>query len=139
MAHVKANGIDIAYETLGDPKDPAMLLIMGLGAQLVTWDDGFCAALAGRGFYVIRYDNRDVGLSTKMEDAGPADLIGTYSGRVNPAYSLDDLAEDALGLLDALRIDKAHIVGSSMGGFIAQLVAIHHPERVMSLVRAAMT
>jgi pimeloyl-ACP methyl ester carboxylesterase len=133
MPRVKANGIDIEYETLGDPKDPPMLLIMGLGAQLVTWDDGFCAALADRGFQVIRYDNRDAGLSTKMEDAGPADLIAAYSGHPEPAYSLDDLAEDAVGLLDALRIAKAHIVGASMGGFIAQLVVIHHPERVLSL------
>src|SRR5690348_17065156 len=106
MPRVKANGIDIEYETIGDPKDPPMLLIMGLGAQLVTWDDGFCAALAERGFRVIRYDNRDAGLSTKMDDAGPADLIAAYSGHANPAYSLDDLADDAVGLLDSLRIEK---------------------------------
>ena len=133
MPRVKANGIEIEYETLGDPADPPMLLIMGLGAQLITWDEGFCAALVERGFHVIRYDNRDAGLSTKMEEAGPADLVAAFSGRPKPAYTLDELADDAAALLDALRIDRAHIVGASMGGFIAQLVAINHPERVLSL------
>src|SRR5579859_3618237 len=133
MARLKANGIEIEYETVGDPIAPPLLLIMGLGAQLTTWDDGFCKAIADRGFYVIRYDNRDAGLSTKMEAAGPADIAGAYSGNPHPAYTLDDLAADAVGVLDALGIRAAHIVGASMGGFIAQLVAINHPDRVLSL------
>ena len=133
MPRLHANGIDIEYETMGDPGDPPMLLIMGLGAQLISWDDGFCAALADRGFHVIRYDNRDAGLSTKMEAAGPADIIAAYSGDPRPAYSLEDLADDAVGVLDGLSIGAAHIVGASMGGFIAQLVAINHPDRVLSL------
>src|SRR5437588_2199942 len=133
MPLVKANGIEIEYDALGDPANPPMLLIMGLGAQLITWDDGFCEALANRHFHVIRYDNRDAGLSTKMDDRGPSDVAAAYGGEAKPAYSLDDLADDAAGLLDALRIDKAHVVGASMGGMIAQLVAINHPERVLSL------
>jgi len=133
MARLNANGIEIEYETIGDPQAPAMLMIMGLGAQLTTWDDGFCRDLADRGFYVIRYDNRDAGLSTKMEAAGPADIVGAYGGHPDPAYTLDDLAADAVGVLDALGIRTAHIVGASMGGFIAQLVAINHPDRVLSL------
>jgi pimeloyl-ACP methyl ester carboxylesterase len=133
MARLQANGIEIEYDTLGDPSDPPMLMIMGLGAQLTTWDEGFCEELAKRGFYVIRYDNRDAGLSTKMESAGPADIAGAYGGHPKPAYMLDDLADDAVGLLDALGIGAAHVVGASMGGFIAQLVAINHPDRVLSL------
>lgn len=133
MARLHANGIDIEYETHGDPKNPPLLLIMGLGAQLITWDDEFVEQLADRGFYVIRYDNRDSGLSTKMDAAGPADIAAAYSGNPKPAYTLDVLAADAVGVLDALHIPAAHIVGASMGGFIAQLVAINHPERTLSL------
>ncbi len=133
MARLTANGVGIEYETLGDPNRRPMLLIMGLGAQLITWDDGFCRELVDRGFYVIRYDNRDSGLSDKMESAGPADVFAAYRGEAQPAYKLDDLAADAVGVLDALHIPAAHIVGASMGGFIAQLVAINHPERTLSL------
>ena len=133
MARLKTKDIQIEYDTLGDRSDPPMLMIMGLGGQLTTWDQGFCEQLADRGFYVIRYDNRDAGLSTKMESAGRADIAGAYSGRPHPAYTLDDLADDAVGVLDALGIRAAHIVGASMGGFIAQLVAINHPDRVLSL------
>jgi pimeloyl-ACP methyl ester carboxylesterase len=133
VGRLTANGIEIEYETMGDAKAPPMLMIMGLGAQLTTWDDGFCQDLADRGFYVIRYDNRDAGLSTRMEAAGPADIAAAYSGNPEPAYTLDDLADDAVGVLDALGIAAAHIVGASMGGFIAQLVAINHPDRVISL------
>src|SRR5579871_6644141 len=99
MPRLNANGISIEYETLGDPIDPPMLLIMGLGAQLITWDDGFCHALAGRGFHVIRYDNRDSGLSDKMDSAGRADGLAAYAGEARPAYTLDDLADDAVGVL----------------------------------------
>ena len=133
MARLEANGIEIEFDTLGDPANPPMLMIMGLGAQIPTWDRGFCEQLADRDFYLIRYDNRDSGLSTKMESAGPADLVAAYSGRPDPAYTLEDLADDAVGVLDALGIPAAHIVGASMGGFIAQLVAINHPDRVLSL------
>ncbi len=133
MARLQANGIEIEYEAHGDPKDPPMLLIMGLGAQLITWDDGFVDELVKRGFYVIRYDNRDSGLSTKIEAAGMPDIAAAYAGNAQPAYTLDDLADDAAAFLDALHIPAAHIVGASMGGFIAQLVAINHPEHTLSL------
>ncbi|MEP6751664.1 MAG: alpha/beta hydrolase [Candidatus Dormiibacterota bacterium] len=133
MSRLKANGIEIEYETFGDPKSAPLLLIGGLGSQLLSWDDEFCEQLRDRGFYVIRYDNRDAGLSTKMEDAGEPDLLAAFSGDANPAYHLDDLAADAAGLLTALRIPAAHVIGVSMGGFIAQLVAINHPDRVLSL------
>jgi pimeloyl-ACP methyl ester carboxylesterase len=106
---------------------------MGLGAQMISWDEGFCAQLADRGFQVIRFDNRDSGLSSWMKDAGPPDVLAALSGNPQPAYQLDDLAADAAGLLDALNIREAHIVGASMGGFIAQLIAINHPEKVLSL------
>jgi pimeloyl-ACP methyl ester carboxylesterase len=133
MARIEANGIEIEYETLGDPSAAPLLLVMGLGAQLASWDDEFCADLAGRGFHVIRFDNRDAGLSTKMVDAGEPDVISALTGNPNPAYTLDDLADDAVGVFDGLGIGAAHIVGASMGGFIAQLVAINHPDRVLSL------
>jgi pimeloyl-ACP methyl ester carboxylesterase len=133
MPQVKANGMEIEYETFGDATAAPLLLIMGLGAQMLSWDEEFCGRLAARGFHVIRYDNRDCGLSTKMDMAGEPDVMAALGGDPNPAYSLDDLADDAVGLLDALGIDTAHIVGASMGGFVAQLVAINHPDRVLSL------
>lgn len=123
----------LEYETFGDPKGQPLLLIMGLGAQMTTWEDEFCAQLADRGFHVIRFDNRDVGLSTWMEDAGDPDMASAFSGNPQAAYELDDLAADAAGLLESLDIPAAHIVGASMGGFIAQLVAINHAENVLSL------
>jgi pimeloyl-ACP methyl ester carboxylesterase len=133
MASVPANGIEIEYEAFGDPEAAPLLLVMGLGAQMLSWDEDFCARLAARGFYVIRYDNRDSGLSTKMESAGEADILGAFGGNAKPAYSLDDLADDAVGLLDGLGIQNAHIVGASMGWFISQLIAINHPDRVLTL------
>ena len=133
MAQLKANGIEIESETFGDPKSAPLLLIGGLGSQLLSWDEEFCEQLRDRGFYVIRYDNRDAGLSTKMEAAGEPDLMAAFGGHANPAYHLDDLAADAAGVLSALGIRAAHVVGVSMGGFIAQLVAINHPDRVLSL------
>jgi pimeloyl-ACP methyl ester carboxylesterase len=133
MPRLKANGIEIEYETFGDPKSTPLLLIGGLGSQLLSWDEEFCEQLRDRGFFVIRYDNRDAGLSTKFEAAGEPDLMAAFGGNANPAYHLDDLADDAAEVLSALGIDAAHIVGVSMGGFIAQLVAINHPERVLSL------
>ena len=133
MPRLKSNGIEIEYEVLGDPAGAPMLLIAGLGVQLISWEDGFCRQLVDRGFHVIRYDNRDAGLSTKIASAGPADVLGAIGGDATPAYTLDDLADDAVGVLDALDIRAAHIVGASMGGFIAQLAAINHPDRVLSL------
>ncbi|HEX9476095.1 MAG TPA: alpha/beta hydrolase [Candidatus Dormibacteraeota bacterium] len=133
MPRARANGIDIEYEEFGDPKAPPMLLVTGLGAQMISWDEGFCELLAARGFHVIRFDNRDSGLSTRLEAAGPPDMAAAISGDPQPAYMLDDMAADAVGLLDALGIDAAHIVGASMGGFISQLIAINHPGRVLSL------
>ena len=133
MPRAHANGIDIEYQTFGDPSAPPLLLVMGLGAQMITWDDEFCEQLAERGFHVIRLDNRDIGLSTKMEEAGMPDLMAAFGGDAQPAYTLDDMADDAVGLLDALGIGAAHVVGASMGGFIVQLMAINHPDRVLSL------
>ena len=133
MPRIKANGIEIEYETFGDETAAPLLLIGGLGSQLLSWDEEFCEQIQSRGFHVIRYDNRDAGLSTKMESAGEPDLMAAIAGNPNPAYHLDDLADDAAGLLDALGIRAAHIVGVSMGGFIAQLVAINHPDHVISL------
>ncbi len=110
MPRLRANGIDIEYETFGDPKAAPLLLVMGLGAQLIAWDESFCTQLAERGFHVIRYDNRDAGLSTKMEEAGEPDLLSAFAGSPQPAYALDDLADDAVGVLDALDIGAAHVV-----------------------------
>ena len=133
MPRVRANGIDIEYEEFGDPKAAPLLLVTGLGAQMISWDETFCEQLAASGFHVIRFDNRDSGLSTRMEAAGPADMVSALNGDPHPAYMLDDMAADAAGLLDALGIEAAHIVGASMGGFISQLIAINHPGRVLSL------
>ncbi len=133
MPRVRANGIEIEYEEFGDPKAAPLLLVTGLGAQMISWDDAFCEQLAASGFHVIRFDNRDSGLSTRMEAAGPPDMAAALSGDLHPAYTLDDMAADAAGLLDALGIEAAHIVGASMGGFISQLIAINHPGRALSL------
>ncbi|HEY3241036.1 MAG TPA: alpha/beta hydrolase [Acidimicrobiia bacterium] len=133
MPNVTANGLTIEYETTGDPDRPAVLLVMGLGAQLVYWPDEFCQALAARGFYVIRYDNRDVGLSTKTEGP-PPDVMAAFQGDTSQAtYTVVDMAADGMGLLDALGVGAAHVVGVSMGGMIAQNMAIHHPDRVLTL------
>lgn len=129
-----ANGIELAYETYGDPQDRPLLLVMGLGTQMLAWHDDLCADLAGRGFFVVRYDNRDVGLSTHLHDARPPDLMAALGGDTSSAsYTLADLADDAAGLLGALEIDRAHVVGISMGGMIGQVLAVRHPSRVRSL------
>ncbi|MBO3748272.1 alpha/beta hydrolase [Streptosporangiaceae bacterium NEAU-GS5] len=107
---------------------------MGLGSQMIAWDEEFCGLLAAAGHYVIRYDNRDAGLSTHLDDAGVSDLVAAFAGNPDPAYLLGDLADDAAGLLEALGLPAAHVVGASMGGMIAQEVAIRHPSRVLSLV-----
>ena len=125
--------------TFGQKADPPLVLIMGLGAQMILWDPDFCRMLAGRGLYVVRFDNRDVGLSSKIEGWGRtrvrAELDACLRGRPFEApYTLDDMAEDTVGLLDGLRIPRAHLVGASMGGMIAQTAAIRHSRRVASLV-----
>jgi pimeloyl-ACP methyl ester carboxylesterase len=130
----RADGIEIVYETFGDPADPTVLLIMGLGVQMLGWDAEFCELLAGRGFQVVRFDNRDVGRSTKIEGGPGADVMAAAAGDTSSAsYTLDDMADDCIGLLDHLEVESAHVVGASQGGMIAQTVAIRHPGRVLSL------
>ena len=138
MAEVQANGISITYDSFGSDTAPPLLLIMGLGAQMTRWAPAFCEAVAARGFRVIRFDNRDVGLSTHFIEAGVPDMAAvaaaTQKGeKPDVPYTLSDMAADATGLLDALGIARAHIVGASMGGMIAQLVAADHPEHTLSL------
>jgi pimeloyl-ACP methyl ester carboxylesterase len=138
MPKASANHIRIEYETLGDPSSPPILLIIGLGGQLIYWDEESCKQIAEAGLYVIRFDNRDAGLSTKFDEAGVPDImdvVGKLMSRqkVTPPYTIEDMASDAAGLLDALKIDKAHVCGMSMGGMIAQAFAIRYPGRVLSL------
>lgn len=135
---VQANGIELCFDTFGDPQSPPLLLIMGLAAQMIAWDDDFCALLAARGYRVIRFDNRDIGLSTRFTDAGVPDVSAAFlaamQGKpVSAPYLLSDMADDAVGLLDALGIDKAHVVGASMGGAIGQMLAIGHAQRLHTL------
>ncbi len=136
--YVRANGIDLAYDEFGDRHSPVILLIMGLATQMIAWPEEFCRALAARGYRVIRFDNRDIGLSQKMDGARVPHILKIAAfARLNlpvkVPYRLDDMAQDAIGLLDALDINSAHIVGASMGGMIAQLMAGHFPLRVLSL------
>jgi pimeloyl-ACP methyl ester carboxylesterase len=138
MPKAKANNIEIEYETFGNPSDQPLLLVMGLGAQMISWDVEFIQLLVDRGFYVIRFDNRDVGLSTKCEEAGQPHLMQAFAAAqagqpVESPYSLEDMADDAVAVLDALNIEKAHICGASMGGMIVQAIAFRHPSRVLSL------
>ena len=131
---VKVGNIEINYDAFGDPTSQPMLLIMGLGAQMIRWDEVFCKAIAAQGRYVIRFDNRDIGLSTKFDQAGVPDIMALVQGQpVETPYKLKDMADDAVGLLDALGIEAADVVGVSMGGMIAQSLAIHYPERVRTL------
>jgi pimeloyl-ACP methyl ester carboxylesterase len=138
MPQVRANGLHLEYESFGDPAHPPVLLIMGLGAQLLLWPEDFCRALADAGYRVIRFDNRDVGLSSKLEHAGRprlmrAAIASTLRLPVRAPYTLDDMAHDTLGLMDGLGLARAHVVGCSMGGMIAQILAARHAERVGSL------
>src|ERR1700712_4303266 len=136
IAH--ANGIDLCYEIFGDPAAEPLLLIMGLGAQMIHWDDDFCRQLAGRGFRVIRFDNRDIGKSSKLTGGKrltPVELLKLRFLKIPvwAPYKLRDMAEDVTGLMDVLGIESAHLVGASMGGMIAQEIAISFPQRVRSL------
>jgi pimeloyl-ACP methyl ester carboxylesterase len=138
MPQVRANGIDVEYESFGRESDPLILLIMGFGAHLLYWPEALCQGLAARGFRVVRFDNRDVGRSTHLTGENAPDprvLFAEVASGRRPAvpYSLSDMADDAAGLMDALGVERAHIVGASMGGMIAQLVAINHPDRTKSL------
>jgi pimeloyl-ACP methyl ester carboxylesterase len=130
----RVGDVDIAYETFGDPSKPALLLVMGLATQMIAWHEDFCAELAGHGFHVIRFDNRDVGRSSAMREV-PVPTLRQLALRSKKAagYTLSDMAGDAVGLLDHLGIERAHVVGASMGGMIAQTIAIEHPQRVLSL------
>ena len=139
MPFASANGMQLAYDVRGDAGAPGIVLIMGLGTQMIAWPDPFCDALATRGFRVARFDNRDIGLSTKVESAGAANMAQAFqqamAGKpVDAPYTLVDMAGDTVGVIDALGIEKAHVVGASMGGMIAQIVAATHPNRVRSLV-----
>ncbi len=128
--------LEIAYEDFGDPADPPLLLVMGLATQMLGWDERFCTQLADRGFHVIRFDNRDIGLSTHLTEVGVPDVAALLRGDPDvpaPPYTLLDMARDTAGLLDALGVESAHVVGASMGGMIAQQLAIEHPGRVRSL------
>jgi len=136
LPRVKANGIEIAYETFGDGEP--LMLIMGIGAPMLYWRDSFCERLSWRGFRVIRLDNRDAGRSTRLQHLGVPDVYRGLARRtlglpVEAPYSLDDMADDVVGLLDALGLDAAHVVGTSMGGMIAQTLAIRHPARLRSM------
>ncbi|MFT3851232.1 MAG: alpha/beta hydrolase [Ilumatobacteraceae bacterium] len=138
MTAAQVNGITIEYDEHGDPGGEPLLLVMGLGAQLIDWPMGFVDLLVERGFRVIRFDNRDIGLSTKIDAPAPTVrqmVMATISPRfAHPAYFLKDMADDAAALLDHLGIESAHVVGASMGGMIAQTIAIEHPAKVRSLV-----
>ncbi len=130
-----SNGIEIAYQEIGDPDAEPLILVMGLATQMLAWDEEFCALLAERGFRVVRFDNRDVGHSTKLDDArvpSRADLLLRRRGTA--AYVLSDMAADTVGLMDHLGIESAHVAGVSMGGMIGQTLAIEHRERIRSLV-----
>jgi len=144
VPRVRANGIDIEYESFGRESDPLILLIMGFAAQLIFWPEALCQGLAAKGFRVVRYDNRDIGKSTHLADLPAPDaralMVEVMAGkRPDVPYALDDMADDAVGLMDALGVEPVHITGASMGGMIAQLVAINHPMRAKSLVSVMST
>jgi pimeloyl-ACP methyl ester carboxylesterase len=139
MPQVRANGIDIEYESFGRKSDPAALLIMGYAAQMTMWPVALCEGLAARGFHVIRFDNRDAGLSTHLSQLGVPNIGEAMAKfmtgqKVEAPYTLDDMAADTVGLMDALEIGSAHIVGASMGGMIAQIIAAKYPARTRSMV-----
>lgn len=135
MPRAESNGLELEYETFGTRRDPAVLLVMGLGAQMIFWEEEFCEGLAERGRFVVRFDNRDVGLSQKFAGAPTVESVVTarmQGQKPDIPYTLDDMAADAVGVLDYLGIQRAHLAGASMGGMIGQLVAADYPERVLS-------
>jgi len=139
MTLAAANGIDIEYDTFGDRSRSPLLLIMGLSSQMVAWPESFCRKLAQNGHWVLRFDNRDVGLSSKIEVVGVPDLMAAMAAHqqgqsMDAPYTLSDMAADAVGLMDALHLENAHVCGLSMGGMIAQVMAIEYPRRVLSLI-----
>lgn len=134
MPVIRANGIELAYDSFGEADAAPILLIAGLGTQRIRWSKPFCQDLAGRGLFVIRFDNRDSGHSTHFSRAPAPDFAAMMAGeKPRIPYTLDDMAADALGLLEALGMERAHVIGRSMGGMIAQIMASGHPERVLSL------
>lgn len=138
MPQANVNGIQIEYKAFGSPQDRPLLLIIGLGGQLIHWDENLCRDLVASGHYVICFDNRDAGLSSKFDRAGEPDIIGTLGkilqgDKSGVPYNIEDMADDAAGLLDALEINAAHICGMSMGGMVAQTLALRHPRKVLSL------
>ncbi|CAA9537765.1 MAG: Beta-ketoadipate enol-lactone hydrolase [uncultured Solirubrobacteraceae bacterium] len=131
----QAGDVELCYETFGDSSGEPLLLIMGLGTQMLAWNTDFCGELADRGFYVIRFDNRDIGRSQQFDETPPPSPIELVTRRIkNPAYTLEDMADDGVRLLDCLGVESAHVTGASMGGMIAQTMASRHPSRVRSLV-----
>ena len=139
MTRSAANGIDIEYDTFGDRSRSPLLLIMGLSSQMVAWPESFCKKLVQNGHWVLRFDNRDIGLSSKIESARLPDLMAVMAAYqqglpVDAPYTLSDMAADAVGLMDALKLENAHVCGLSMGGMIAQVMAIEYPRRVLSLI-----
>ncbi len=130
---ITANGIEMAFDEFGDPEGTPLLLVMGLGMQMIAWDERFCEQLAERGYRVIRFDNRDTGHTTKCDSMPVPSRAAMISGLGKPAYLLSDMASDAVCLMDHLGIERAHLAGVSMGGMIAQTMAIERPDRVISL------
>jgi pimeloyl-ACP methyl ester carboxylesterase len=133
LKKVPANGIEIAYETFGERGGPPLVLVMGLGTQMLAWPDELCEDLADRGHFVVRFDNRDVGLSTHLKGVRAPSVAALVAKRARPPYTVDDMADDALGLIDALDVGPVHLVGASLGGFIAQTAAIRRQDRLKSL------
>jgi len=144
MPTIHSDGVCIYYDTFGDSSSPPLLLISGYGSQMILWDERFCEKLAKRSLYMIRFDNRDVGLSSKIENTFDYDFneiaVAILKGqKVKIPYTLDDMAADAIGLMDSLHIKKAHVLGASMGGMIAQIMAIKYPDRLFSLISMSST
>jgi pimeloyl-ACP methyl ester carboxylesterase len=133
QGHVSANGIELAYETFGDANDPPVVLVMGLATQMIAWPDELCEGIARRSHFVVRFDNRDVGASTHLKDSPPLRLSDLILPHRPTPYGISDMANDVVGLLDGLGFDSVHLVGASMGGFIAQTVALARPDRVRTL------
>lgn len=135
VEHASCGDVELAYETFGAADKPPLVLVMGLATQMLGWPDEFCEALADSGFSVVRFDNRDIGLSTHLDEAGMPDLSPLFAGQpiTSAPYSLADMADDTIRLIDAIGLGRVHLVGASMGGMIAQEVALRHPERLLTL------